>query len=554
MLGVLSYLIRPIFDSVFAEGDPSALLYVGLTVLAVFFVRGISGFIQRVMTTAVGERIRFNLQRDLVIRILALDKQFFEDNPSGDLIQRVKNDLSGIQSVWQGLLVPGVRDMISIGSLLTVAVMIDLTWTLIAIGGIPLLTIPILILQRITRKYSLRAAVASASIVIKLEEMLHNIREIKLYRAEKSQEKGFVDTAGIVKRNTVRIEATIASVPLLVELVAGIGFLGILMVAGNDVISGDRTVGQFMSFFTAIVLLFDPAKRLGNLFSVWQNLKVSLERVYAIFQSQPSILDAEEFEEVAFDSQGLGIEFDKVNLTLGGQKVLNDLSFTADSGNVTAIVGPSGAGKTSVFNLLARIVDTNCGKICVGGKNIRCMKISQLRSLISYVSQDSGIFDQSIRENIMFGNVNANNEQFERTVRSAHVSDFVLSQKGGFDAKCGPRGELLSGGQRQRVAIARALLKDAPILLLDEPTSALDLESEKLIQETVFELAKERTVLVIAHRLTTVQTADKILFMQDGAVQEQGSHSELMARNGLYAALYQIQFEGSNANSSHRSS
>ena len=543
MLGVLSYLIRPVFDNVFAEGDRGALIYVGLAVFAVFIVRGLSGFSQRVMMAAVGERMKFDLQRDLVIRILALDKQFFEDNPAGDLIQRVKNDLAAIQNVWQGLFAPGVRDLISIGSLLFVALSIDWTWTLIAVAGMPLLTVPVLLLQRVTRKYSLRAAEANASIIVRLEEMLQNIREIKLYRAEKSQEMGFVKTADIVKRATVRTEAAIASVPLLVEVVAGIGFLGILMVAGNDVISGERTVGQFMSFFTAIVLLFDPAKRLGNLFSAWQNLKVSLERVYAVFQSSPSILDPDEPGEFSIDRQGLGVEFKNVWLNLGGQPVIRGLTFSAEAGKVTAIVGPSGAGKTSVFNLLSRIIDPASGTIRVGGHDIRTMKISELRSCIAFVAQDSGIFDESIRGNIMFGNSDADEAQFERAARMARVADFALREKDGYDAKCGPRGELLSGGQKQRVSIARALLRDAPILLLDEPTSALDLESEKLVQEAVFELAKERTVIVIAHRLTTVQTADMILFMQDGSIMEQGRHSELMERNGHYASLYRIQFK-----------
>ncbi len=543
MLGVLSYLIRPVFDKVFAEGDRGALIYVGFAMFAVFAMRGLSGFIQRVMMASVGERLKFDLQRDLVIRILTLDKKFFEDNPAGDLIQRVKNDLGAVQFVWQGLFAPGVRDLISIGSLLAVALSIDWIWTLIAVAGMPLLAVPVQLSQRLTRKYSMRAAAANASIIVRLEEMLQNIREIKLYRAETSQEKGFMETAKIVKRATVRTEAAIASVPMLVEFVAGAGFFAILMVAGGDVISGEKTVGQFMSFFTAIVLLFDPVKRLGNLLSAWQNLKVSLERVHAIFESAPSILDPEEPDEVSFDRQGLSVEFENVWLNLGGQTVIRDLSFTAEAGQLTAIVGPSGSGKTSVFNLLSRIIDPRSGVIRIQGRDIQTMKLSQLRSFIAFVAQDSGIFDESIRDNIMFGNAEADERQFERAAEAARVSEFALQETGGYDAKCGPRGELLSGGQKQRVAIARALLKDAPILLLDEPTSALDLKSEKLVQEAIFELIKDRTLIVTAHRLTTVQTADKILFIQNGSVAEQGSHSELMALNGRYASLYRIQFD-----------
>ncbi len=543
MLGVLSYLIRPMFDTVFAEKREDALILLGLAVLTVFVIRGLSGFIQRVMMAAVGQRIKFDLQRDLVRRILGLDKKFFEDNPAGDIIQRVNNDIGSIEGVWQGLFAPGVRDLIAIISLLVVALSIDVTWTLIVVAGIPLLTMPVLILQQVIRRYSLRAAKAHAQIIVRLEELLHNIREIKLYRAEKSQEHQFVSTADIVKRTSVRIEAAIASVPFLVDVVAGVGFLGLLMVAGSDVINGEKTLGHFMSFFTAIVLLFDPAKRIGNLFSGWQNLKVSLERVFAIFQSMPSILDPESPVKFEAEHTKLNVEFDRVHLTLGGQEVIRGLSFAADAGQVTAIVGPSGAGKTSVFNLLARIIDPDVGTIRIGGHDISKIRIAELRALIAFVAQDSGIFDESIRNNVMFGNSNADEAEFNQAVEVARVKEFAQREKEGFDASCGARGEYLSGGQKQRVAIARALLRNSPILLLDEPTSALDLESEKLVQEAVFALAKNRTVIVIAHRLSTVQTADKIIFLQGGKRVEEGNHKTLMAKNGHYASLYRIQFK-----------
>ena len=289
MLGMLTYLIRPVFDDVFASQDRDALVFVGLAVMFVFLSRSCAGFCQRILSAAVGERIKFDLQRDMIARILILDKRFFEFNPPGDLIQRVKDDIASIQMVWQSMITPAVRDLISIGSLLFVALTIDWVWTLIAIGGIPLLSGPVLIFQRWTRKYSLRAAEAKARIIVRLEEIFHYVREIKLYRAEAMQLRRFVETAEIVKRSSVRTEATIAGVPALIELVAGVGFLGIMLIAGADVIDGDRTVGQFMSFFTAIVLLFDPAKRLGNLITAWHQLKVLLERAHAIFDAAPEI-------------------------------------------------------------------------------------------------------------------------------------------------------------------------------------------------------------------------------------------------------------------------
>ncbi len=552
MLGVLSYLMRPVFDEVFAEQDRGALIFVGLGVCAAFVVRGTSGFIQRVMMSAVGERMKFDVQQDLMLRILMLDKRFFEDNPAGDLIQRVKNDIGSVQSVWQGAIAPGFRDAISVGTLVVVALSIDWVWTLIALAGIPLLASPVFLLQRVTRKYSLRAAVANAGIIIRLEEILQNIREIKLYRAEKSQQTAFVQTADVVKRATVRTEAAVASVPMLVDYIAGLGFLGFLLVAGNDVISGEKTVGQFMSFFTAVVLLFDPVKRLGNLLSAWQNLKVALERIYAVYSSTPTIIDPDEPEEPVDRADGLEVEFDRVALSLNGKSIIRDFSFIAEAGKVTAIVGPSGAGKTTVFNLLTRIIDPDAGEIRIGGQDIRSVKLAALRSRMAFVAQDSGIFDESIRDNIMFGNSEAEATQFEQVVEAAQVAEFALESEEGYDARCGPRGELLSGGQRQRVSIARALLRDVPILLLDEPTSALDLESEKRVQEAILDLAHGRTVIVIAHRLSTVKTADKIVVMREGDIVEQGVHDELLAQEGLYSSLYRIQFRTDSQQNSTR--
>ena len=461
MLGVLTYMIRPVFDEVFANQDRDALVFVGLAVMAVFLARSAAGICQRVLSAAVGERIKFDLQRDMIGRILTLDKRFFELNPPGDLIQRVKDDITSIQSVWQGMITPAVRDLISIGSLLFVALTIDWVWTLIAIGGIPLLAGPVLIFQRATRKYSLRAAEAKAKIIVRLEEIFHNVREIKLYRAETMQLRRFVDTAKIVKRSSVRTEATIAGVPALIEFVAGVGFLGIMLIAGADVIDGHRTVGQFMSFFTAIVLLFDPAKRLGNLLTAWHHLKVLLERAHAIFDAAPEIIDPVNPVELPESMHRLSVEFQDVSLELAGQQVIQSLSFTAEAGKVTGIVGPSGAGKSSLFNLITRIVDPSEGTIRVGKHDISKLKLAQLRDCIAFVAQDSAIFDESIRDNIMFGNTSADDSQFEQAADAAHVNEFVTDGRDGFDAMCGPRGEFLSGGQRQRIAIARALLRGA---------------------------------------------------------------------------------------------
>ena len=542
-LGLLSYMIQFVFDDVLGPGDDSKLILVGGGVLLVFSVRGISGFLQRLIMVSIGARMKYDLQNTVMRHVLMLDPLFFEINPPGELISRINGDAQAIMSAWSGKLAPCVRDSVAVISLFVAASLIDWQWTLLALVGVPIIGLPAMFLRKALKTISQNAAAIQAGIVVRLDEIFHGIRTIKLFGIDKLQFERFRKAGRRALSLTVRIHAGVAALPMMVDIIAGFGFLAVMIVAGDDVISGRRTLGEFMSFFTAVVLLFDPIKRLGSLIASWQVMKVSISRVKLVLEMRPRIESADRVTGTARVAHH-GIEFQDVSFAFEEEVVVSGLSFAAESGKTTALVGRSGAGKTTTFNLLTRMLDPDKGRILIGGTDIGEFDSRTLRQMISVVAQDSGIFDESIRDNILLGNLQADEKQFEMAVRAARVNEFAEQLGEDYGSSCGPRGSNLSGGQRQRVAIARALLKDAPILLLDEPTSSLDSRSEVLIQQAITSLCQGRTILVIAHRLATVRNADKILVIDNGEIVDSGNHDQLVNRGGLYSLLYRTQLSG----------
>ncbi len=544
-LGILSYTLKPMFDLIFVGGNTGAIYLVGGVILALFCVRAVTGVANSVLMTRISQSTVRRMQSDLLGHLMTFDGGFYARYAPGTLMSYVANDTAAVQGVWR-VLIGGVgRDLISLVSLFVVALTIDWLWTLVALAGAPLLILPMVVLQRYIRRKSRQMRERTAAMSTRLNEVFHGIAPIKLNLLEGYQLARFQNVVHEIVTGQTKMAASRAMLPGLIDVVTGLGFFGVLIVGGREIIAGEKTVGEFMSFFTAMALAFQPLRRLGGVAGTMQTAAASLERVYWLLDTVPQIVSPP--RPAALPRGDSTVRFDAVSFAYADLPVLHDVSFVARSGQTTALVGPSGAGKSTVFNLLTRLADPVAGTVTVGGVATVDLALRDLRGLISVVTQDALLFDETVRENILLGRTDVSEARLAEVLDAAHVADFVDQLPQGLDSPAGPRGSNLSGGQRQRVAIARALLRDTPILLLDEATSALDASSEALVQAALDRLSRGRTTLVIAHRLATVRAADKIVVLQAGKIVDEGTHEALIARGGLYAELHDLQFRESAA-------
>ncbi len=539
-LALFASMMQPMFDQVFVQKQSDKLWEVGLVVLAIFIARAITSMGHRIILTRINERTAAEIRSDLLAHLMRLDGRFHQENPPGYLIERVQGDVTAINQIWAGIVTGLGRDLVSVVALFGVALGIDWRWTLIALVGIPLLVAPSLLVQRYIRKRARRSREVAARMSIRLDEVFHGISAIKLNALEPYQTARYDALIADRVRTEVKTAAGQAAIPALIDVMTGIGFLGVLLFGGAEIIAGDKTVGQFMAFFTAMSLAFEPLRRLGNITGLWQSAAASIERMRAIFDAEPTLVSPP--RPIAAPLGAPEIVLTDVHLAYGDLPVLRGATFTAAAGKTTAMVGASGAGKSTVFNVLTRLVDPQTGTVTIGGVPTQGMTIQDLRGLFSVVTQDALLFDETLRDNILLGRKDVSAARLTEVIEAAHVADFLPQLPDGLDSPAGPRGSALSGGQRQRVAIARALLRDTPVLLLDEATSALDTRSEAIVQSALERLSHGRTTLVIAHRLSTVRAAHSIVVMDQGRVVDQGTHDELLDRGGIYADLYHLQF------------
>lgn len=541
MLALLSRMVQPMFDDVFSEGNANVLYLVAFGVLGIFIVRAITSAGQKVMMTLIVQRTAAAMRRHLLRHLMSLDSGFYNTNSPGQLIERVQGDVGSINSVWSSIVTALGRDLISLIGLFGVALWVDWRWTLIAIVGIPLLVLPSLLVQAYIRRRARSAREIAGKISTRLDEVFHGINPIKLNTLEEYQAERYDRLIKDGMKAELNSAVGQSAVPALIDIMTGIGFMGVMLYGGAEIISGDKTNGQFMAFFTAMSLAFDPLRRLGQMSGQWQMAAASVERLQHVLNLKPTILSPAIAKTLTAGPPQITLT--DVHLNYGDLPVLRGAGFIAKAGKTTALVGASGAGKSTIFNVLTRLVEPGSGDVMINDMSVTDLALTDLRGLYSVVTQDAALFDETLRDNILLGRTDVTETHLNAVLKAAHVADFLPMLANGLDSPAGPRGSNLSGGQRQRVAIARALLRDTPVLLLDEATSALDTKSEAIVQEALEKLSAGRTTLVIAHRLSTVRNADSIVVMDHGRVVDQGTHDALLARGGLYTDLYNMQFK-----------
>ncbi|MDI9349079.1 MAG: ABC transporter transmembrane domain-containing protein [Candidatus Symbiobacter sp.] len=534
----LAKMMEPLLNDVFTRHDPAALTNVATIIFALFLAKGLGGYGEQVLMNGIGQSIVAALQSAMFRRLVVADLGFLHKNPTGSLIARMTNDVGMLRTIVTNTLTGLGKDVLTVVLLVAVMVWQDWVLSLIALVVFPTAIMPIARQGRRMRKVSNRTQNEVSRLVILLEQVFQGMRHVKAYGME-SYEIARTDQVigqilGFVKKSG-RIRA-IAS-PIM-EILGGVAVVAVVAYGGSQVIAGTRTTGTFFSFLTALLLAYEPVKRLANLNANLQEGLASAQRVFAVIDSAPSIVDAPNAVPLRLTKGD--IAFKNVRFSYGGGRgnALDGINLTIKSGEKLALVGKSGGGKSTLLNLIPRFYDPDHGMITIDGQDIRGVTMASLRQSIALVSQEVILFDDTVAMNIAYGRQGADFAAIEQAARQAAAFDFIHELPQGWQTRVGEFGVTLSGGQRQRIAIARAILKNAPILLLDEATSALDSDSERLVQAALDQLMQNRTVLVIAHRLSTIQNADQICVLDAGHIIEQGSHAQLLGKNQFYARLY----------------
>lgn len=533
-------LIEPIMDDVLGERNADLVLPFGLAIFFIFTLNGIVTYAYTVMMNLIGQSVVANIQSDLFARFIGLDLKFFHDNPSGQLVSRVISDVNAVRVAVADSVIGMGKSVLTLVLLIGLMFWQDWKLALIATCAFPLAGACVSKLGRKIRKISRGIQSETGGLSDIMTQIFQGIRQVKAYGMEDHERQRAGAAIWRVRMLMFKgVRVGNMSTPVN-EALLGVALMFVIMYGGSQVVAGAMTVGGLMSFIMAFALAYEPIRKLAKLNN---NLQIGLgaaDRIFEMMDMQPAIADKP--GAIALSVRQPSIAFDNVSFAYvaDGVAALDGVSFTAEAGKVTALVGPSGSGKTTAINLVPRFYDVTGGRVLIDGNDVRQLTLDSLRRHVALVSQDITIFDDTVRANIAYGRMDASHAEIEEAAKAAAADEFIRSLPNGYDTRLGEDGMKLSGGQRQRIAIARAMLRDAPILLLDEATSALDNEAERAIQTSLDRLQKGRTTLVIAHRLSTVRNADKIVVLFGGEVAEQGRHEELMARGGIYARMHEM--------------
>ncbi len=537
--GALPFLVQRVIDDIFAQKDETALRFIPVIIIAVFLFRGAVNFGQRYLTDYVGLRIVNDIRNALNRHMQRLSVSFFQRHPTGTLISRVNSDVALVRTTLTDAVASLVRDTASLMVLTAVVFLKDWVLALIACVVFPAAVLPMTQLAQKVRRYTGRGQVTIAALTHLLQESIQGNRIVKGFGMEEHESRRFTQENEKLFKHLVRTSRARSIVEPTMELLAAFGIAGVVWYGGFSVIAGGRTQGEFFAFMTAMLLMYQPFKRLTRTYSIVQQGLVGAERVFEILDQQPEVADRPGARPVERFSRE--IQFCNVSFGYTDKVVLRNINLKIKAGEMIALVGVSGAGKTTLADLIPRFYDVTEGKILMDGVDIRDVTLASLRAQIGIVAQHTFLFNDTIRNNIAYGNTRKELDDIIAAAKAACAHEFILKLPHGYETHIGEMGMRLSGGQRQRLAIARALLKNAPILILDEATSALDNESERLVQVALENLMTTRTTLVIAHRLSTIRKADRIAVLVDGTIAEEGTHEELLARKTEYNRLYTLQ-------------
>jgi ATP-binding cassette, subfamily B, bacterial MsbA len=536
-----AWLMQPVLDRIFVARDGSLLWLLAGGALALAVVKGLCDYGCAVLMTRVGQRIIAEVQKALFARLMRADLAYFHAHPTGTLVSRFTSDAVLLRGAAANVLGGMGRDALTVAFLVAVMFYQDWLLALVSFFVFPLAIHPIVGIGRRIRRVAANTQAEIGQLTTLLSQTFQGARHVKAYGMEAYEERR---ASGLFERLFSLIDRagrTRSRASPMMETLGGAAIAVVILYGGHQVISGARTPGALFSFITALLLAYQPLKSLANLNASLQEGLAAAERVFEVLDVEPTIRDMPGAR--ALRVGGGEISFERVRFGYAPDAVaLDDVSLTVTAGRTVALVGPSGAGKSTILNLIPRFFDVDEGSIAIDGQDIRSVTLASLRGAIALVAQEVSLFDDTVSANIAYGRFGASSAEIEAAARAAGADGFIRELPQGYDTLVGEHGVRLSGGQRQRVAIARAMLKDAPILLLDEATSALDSESERQVQVALRELMRGRTTLVIAHRLSTVQSADLICVVDRGHVVEIGGHAELLVRDGLYARLHAMQF------------
>jgi ATP-binding cassette, subfamily B, bacterial MsbA len=543
----LAYLVKPIFDNVLPNQEGVATI--AELIVVVYLLKGMGSYASSYLMTDVGQRVVMDLRNELFRHILGQSAGFFAQGATGRLLSRINNDVGQVQQAVSETIGDLTRESLALVGFVALMMYYDARLTLFCLTAAPLVVYPLVRLGQRVRRTTRRSQEALEQLSHLSTEAFTGHRIVKAFGTEAVEGEKFKKAGYHLFRTNMKVTAALSTLPPLMELLGGLGIAAALWYGSRQIAAGNMTAGQFVSFFSALFMMYEPAKKLSRVNANLQQSIAAAERIFEMLDTHTEVHEHPNATAIApfercIEFRDVGFGYDE-----GPGRILRGVSFTVEAGQMVAIVGRSGAGKTTLVNLLPRFYDVSAGSIYIDGVDIQHVTLASLRNQIGIVTQETVLFDDSITSNIAYGAKNASREMVEAAARAANAHDFIAALPKAYDTMIGERGQRLSGGQRQRLAIARALLKNAPILVLDEATSALDAESELLVQEALANLMLNRTSFVIAHRLSTIRRADAIIVLEHGHVVEIGRHDELLARpDGTYATLYQLQLlEGKKA-------